>query len=65
MQYIKPSYFNVDILVLLMKGPAIDLCLGNCLLNPLDLNSEKMQPNEFQVIIAIQGNCKTCIAKLL
>lgn len=33
MQYIKPSYFNVDILVLLMKGPAIDLCLGNCLKN--------------------------------
>lgn len=42
MQYIKPRHFNVDILGLLMKGPAIDLCLGNCLLNPLDLNSEKV-----------------------
>lgn len=35
-------HFNVDILVLLMKGPATGLCLGNCLLNPLDLNSEKV-----------------------
>jgi len=40
MEYIKTRDFNVDILVLLMKGPAI--ALGNCLMNPLDLNSEKV-----------------------
>lgn len=42
MQYIKIRHNNVDILVLLMKGSAIDLCLGSCLLNPLDLHSEKV-----------------------